>query len=151
MLLARSLACLSCLALLIAGPVALANPPAQPTSTPPHSLVLISWKAEHGRWNFNIVPGDGEQFRSMSRSDLEEFAAGIAGHNQDSSWYTLDRAKSLLALYSDSARRLYWIGFPHFGNHYADLVQYPPPVIVEEIRSEAKNHHMELVLKRVGE
>jgi hypothetical protein len=151
MLLARSLACLSYLALLIAGPVALANPAAQPTSTPPRSLLLISWKAEHGRWNFNIVPGDGEQFRSMSRSHLEEFAAGIAGHNQDSSWYTLDRARSLLALYSDSARRLYWIGFPHFANHYADLVQYPPAEIVQEVRSEAIKHHIELIFKRVGE
>lgn len=87
----------------------------------------------------------------MSRSDLMEFAAGIAGYNQDFSWYTLDRAKSLLALYSDSARRLYWIGFPHFGNHYADLVQYPPADIVEQVRREAMKHHIELILERLGE
>jgi hypothetical protein len=151
MLVARFLACLSYVVLPIAVPVVLADPTAAPTSTPPHSLLLISWKAEHGQWNFNLVPGDGEQFNRMSRSDLTEFAAGIARHHQESSWYTLDRAKSLLALYSDTARRLYWIGFPHFGNYYADLVQYPPSEIVEQVRREAMKHNIEFILKRVGE
>jgi hypothetical protein len=48
----------------------------------------------------------------MSRPELKEFAATIVGIHQDSMWYTLDRVKSQLALYSDSARRLYWIRFP---------------------------------------
>ena len=82
----------------------------------------------------------------MSRPELKEFAATIVDIHQDSMWYTLDRVKSQLALYSDSARRLYWIRFPRFNNYWADLVQYPPTQVVEQVRTEAMKHNIKLIL-----
>jgi hypothetical protein len=151
MLASRVFACFCLLAVMLALPSEVTKSAPQPTSTPPHTLILLSWKAKDGHWNFDIAPGSGESFKRMSRSQLKEFAAGLAGLRQASAWYTLDRAKSLLGVYSDSARHLYWIGFPHFGNHYADLAQYPPADIIERIRSEAMKHHIELILERIGE
>lgn len=137
-------------ALVLALPTTRAESTPKSTSTPPQSLILLSWKGNDGQWNFDVTPGSGEHFKRMSRSQLEEFCASLAGLHRETSSYTLARAKKLLAIYSGNTRELYWMGFPHFRSYYANLVQYPPAEIVQQIRSEAAKHHIKLFFKRAG-
>jgi hypothetical protein len=124
----------------------------QASPTPTRSLVLITWRANDDQWNFDIGPGTGDWFKHTSRSYLEKAAANRAAFGGGSGWYTLERAKSLMRLYSDSAREVYWLGFPPFQNHYARRVSgYPPADIIEQVRAEAERCHMKLILRRLGE